>query len=85
MNDSLKAQAGGGGESNDSSGVYKLVNVSGGGELVRMMKSAIQTKNFTQLDYYIQHEVVKYLYNGGQGEKVNKIPDLFQIKKISIS
>ena len=68
MNDSLKAQAGG--ESNESSGVYKLVNVSGGGELVRLMKSAIQTKSFTHLDYYIQHEVVKYLYNGGQGEKV---------------
>lgn len=67
VNDSLKAQA----DSENGPEIYKLVNVSGGGELTRLMKLAMQTKDFTEVDDLIKTEVIKYLYNDGKGEKVN--------------
>ena len=63
----LKAQAN---ALSDSTPIYKLIGVSGDGELIRLTKTAIKTKNFTQLDHFIKKDVVKYLYNEGRGENV---------------
>jgi hypothetical protein len=66
VNDSLKAQA----DSENGPDLYKLVNVNGGGELARLMKVATQTKNYSEVDNFISTEVIKYLYNNGEGEHV---------------
>ena len=66
VNDSLKAQA----DSENGPELYKIVNVSGGGELARLMKHAIHTKNYTEVDEFIKTEVAKYLYKDGKGEQV---------------
>jgi undecaprenyl pyrophosphate synthase len=65
ISDSVKAQASAGGLS-----VYKLVNMAGEGELVHLMKKALQTKSFKEIDEFIQKEIPPYLYNEGQGEMV---------------
>ncbi|CAF0929774.1 unnamed protein product [Brachionus calyciflorus] len=66
VNDSLKAQA----DSENGPDLYKLVNVNDGGELARLMKIAITTKNYSDVDNFIRTEVIKYLYNNGEGEDV---------------
>jgi hypothetical protein len=66
VNDSLKAQA----DSENGPEIYKLVNVNAGGILAQLMKKAIQSKNYTEIDAFIKTEVVKYLYNGGNGADV---------------
>ncbi|CAF0937774.1 unnamed protein product, partial [Brachionus calyciflorus] len=66
VNDSIKAQA----DSENGPDIYKLLNVNGSGELVRLMKIALSTKDFTDLDNFIKTEVVKYLYNNGQGGNI---------------
>ena len=50
--------------------LYELINLFGGGRLVEMMKEALRTKNFDQVDKCIQTEVKEYLYNEGNGEYV---------------
>lgn len=67
VNDSIKAQA----DSVNGPDLYKLVNVNDGGELARLMKVAVTTKNYSDVDNLIRTEVVKYLYNEGKGEHVN--------------
>lgn len=67
VNDSLKAQA----DSENGPELYRLANVSGGGKLIDLMKSAKQTKNYDELDEFIKTEVVKYLYNEGKGAQVH--------------
>lgn len=69
VNDSIKAQA----DSENGPDIYKLLNVNGGGELVRLMKISLSTKNYTELNNFILTEVVKYLYNDGKGENVKDI------------
>ena len=50
------------------------MSVSGDdGELIRLTKQAVNSKNFNQLDFFIKREVGKYLYNQGRGENVNKL------------
>lgn len=66
VNDSIKAQA----DSENGPDIYKLLNVNGSGELIRLMKLSLSTKNYTELDDFIKSEVVKYLYNDGKGEDV---------------
>lgn len=66
VNDSLKAQAGGVGPVPES---YKLLSVDSG-ELIRLQKLANHTKDYTMLDDVIRNQVIKFLYNGGQGEHV---------------
>ena len=68
VNDSLKAQA----DSENGPELYKIANVNGGGELVRLMKTAITIKNYSEVDNFIRTEVIKYLYNNGLGEEVIK-------------
>ena len=68
VNDSLKAQAGGEGGPE----LYKYVNVSGGGKLITLMKQADVTKDYAEIDNIIRNEIVKYLYNNGQGDNVCK-------------
>ncbi|KAK7863240.1 hypothetical protein R5R35_001452 [Gryllus longicercus] len=68
-------------ESNVTSGVkkqagtstqklYKLVDLKGGGLLVDMMKRAIQTKQYAELDHAIKTKVEPFLYNKGQGRLI---------------
>ena len=47
----VKAQAAG-----TSKMLYSFINLSGGGELVDMMKVANRTKNFTEIDKRIQDQ-----------------------------
>ena len=67
VSDSLKAQAGGGGAGPE---FFKMVDISGEGEMVRLWKTAVTTKNYTELDHYIQTEIEPFLYNKGEGEYV---------------
>ena len=54
------------------------MSVSGDdGELIRLTKQAVNSKNFNQLDFFIKREVGKYLYNQGRGENVNKLKASF--------
>jgi hypothetical protein len=64
VNDSLKAQADG------SIEVYKLVNLGGGGQLAELMIAALTKKDYTEVDNFIKNEVVKFLYNEGNGAQV---------------
>ena len=68
VSDSIKAQA----DSENGPELYKLVNVNEGGILARLLKTALKNKDYRELDEFIQTEVVKYLYNNGNGEHVNK-------------
>ena len=74
VNDRLKAQA----DSENGPELYKLVNVNEGGILTAMMKNALKNKDFTELDHFIKTEVVKFLYNDGQGEHVKKCHNNFK-------
>jgi len=65
VNDSLKAQAGGGGPE-----LYKYVNVSGTGILIELMKKADIDKDYTKFDDIVKNIVSKYLYNEGKGQDV---------------
>ena len=70
MNSNIKAQA----ADNSKMGrplLYKYVGVAGDGELVRLTKLAISSKNFEEVDRIIQTEVVTFLLNDGKGENVN--------------
>ena len=66
VNDSLKAQA----DSENGPELYKLANVNGSGILATLMKNSLKNKDFTELDNFIRTEVVKFLYNKGEGENV---------------
>ncbi|XP_067008057.2 transient receptor potential cation channel subfamily V member 5 [Anabrus simplex] len=68
-------------ESNVTSGVkkqagvstqklYKLVDLKGGGLLVDMMKRAIQTKQYAELDHALKTKVEPFLYNKGRGRLI---------------
>ena len=70
LTQSIKAQATDGSVEGRPA-IYGFVGVSGDGELVRLAKISLQTKNFDQLDHVIQTEVVKFLLNEGKGENVN--------------
>ena len=48
--------------------LYNLIDLRGGGELVSLMKTANQTKDFTELDRRIQDGLLRFLYNGGRGQ-----------------
>lgn len=66
VNDSLKAQAGGAGGPE----LYTYANVSGGGLLIDLMKTADITKDYTEIDEIIRTKVSKFLYNDGKGQDV---------------
>lgn len=65
VTNNVKAQA----DAQDNE-TYKLVDVKGGGILVKMMKEAILTKNKANLDEEIHKLVLPCLYNEGKGEDV---------------
>lgn len=50
--------------------LYQLVDLFGGGRLVELMKEAMRTKNFDEVDKCIRTEVKEYLYNEGNGDHV---------------
>ncbi|XP_076364510.1 LOW QUALITY PROTEIN: transient receptor potential cation channel subfamily V member 5-like [Tachypleus tridentatus] len=50
--------------------IYSLVAVSGGGELVTLMKEASRTRNYAELDERIRELVEPFLYNKGEGRMV---------------
>ncbi|CAH1708146.1 unnamed protein product [Aphis gossypii] len=50
--------------------IYNLVDLKGCGLLVDLMKKAVQTKNFTELDNAIKTQVEPMLYNKGEGRMI---------------
>lgn len=54
----------------DGPPLYKLIGVAGDGEFLRLMKIAVRTKNFNEIDRLIKSTVVKFLYNEGRGENI---------------
>ena len=74
VNDNLKAQAAGTGAGPE---IYNLVNPEGG-ELVRLMKIALNTKDHSAVDECIRTEVKKFVYNEGKGEQVKCRPHNLQ-------
>lgn len=59
----VKKQAG-----ESTQAMYKFVNLKGGGLLVDMMKRAVQSKQFAELDHAIKTKVEPFLYNKGLGK-----------------
>ncbi|XP_050427082.1 uncharacterized protein LOC126837283 isoform X2 [Adelges cooleyi] len=53
-----------------STQIYNLVDLKGGGLLVDLIKRAVQTKQFAELDYAIKTKVEPLLYNKGEGRKI---------------
>ena len=49
---------------------YKLVDNKGGGELVKLTREAMRSKDFSVVDKAIKEKVVKFLYNDGRGDYV---------------
>ena len=49
---------------------YKLMDVKGGGELMKLMKDPVLRRNPTKLDDEIYKRVIGCLYNEGKGEEV---------------
>ena len=68
VNDSLKAQA----DSDNGVEMFVILNFGSKGALDILMKEANKTKNYEPVDIYIKTEVVKFLYNDGNGEHVIK-------------
>ena len=50
--------------------IYKYLTAANEGELIKAVKKAAKTKNYTELDKIIKNEVVQFLYNEGKGENV---------------
>lgn len=55
---------------NNGAALYKYVGMSGDGELVRLMRMALKTKNFNEINQTIKTQLVQFLLNGGKGENV---------------
>jgi hypothetical protein len=66
VTDSVKAQA----DSQGGPEIYRYMNVAGDGRLVQLMKNAMKTKNYREVDDVIRNELPKFLYNNGNGENV---------------
>lgn len=54
----VKDQAAGGG-----GGLYKYINLTGGGEIVELMKIASKTKDFKEVDQLIVDGLKQFMYN----------------------
>jgi hypothetical protein len=50
--------------------IYKVIGLQQGGELVKLMKMAQRSKDYSQVDEYISTKCSPYLYNNGAGEMV---------------
>ncbi|XP_077294935.1 transient receptor potential cation channel subfamily V member nanchung [Arctopsyche grandis] len=50
--------------------LYKMVDLKGGGLLVDMMKRALQSKQYAEIDHAIKTKVEPFLYNKGQGRLI---------------
>ena len=50
--------------------IYELINSKGRGKLVDLMKTALKSNDFTQVDKLIKKEVPYFLINNGDGEMV---------------
>lgn len=61
---------------NDETSIYHYVGISGAGELVRLMRLAMMTKNYEEIDHVIKHQIVRYLHNNGNGEYVSNRENL---------
>ena len=65
VTNNVKAQA-----DAQESETYKLVDLKGSGELIKLMKDPFLQKNKAKLDEEIHKKVIKCLYNDGKGEEV---------------
>ena len=65
VTNNIKAQA-----DAQESETYKLIDVKGGGELMKLMKDPVLRRNKTKLDEEIYKCIIGCLYNEGKGEEV---------------
>lgn len=75
VTNNIKAQA----DNKNGPEVYKLLSVAGSGILVDLMKQAIATKSYAEIDDYIVKNVGKFLYNDGAGRNVS-VKKLIQMR-----
>uniref|UniRef100_A0A8R1I9L7 ANK_REP_REGION domain-containing protein n=1 Tax=Caenorhabditis japonica TaxID=281687 RepID=A0A8R1I9L7_CAEJA len=52
----------------DNRSIYKMVDMHGGGILIKLARQCKELGSFDILDAYIDGEVRKHLYNGGKGK-----------------
>jgi hypothetical protein len=78
ITDNVKAQA-----DAQESPVYRLVDVKGRGELVKLMKAAKLSNDFSVIDKEINDQVGKFLYNNGEGEYVKEL--IFKTNNIPVT
>ena len=58
---------------------YKLIDVKGGGELMKLMKDPALRRNKVKLDEEIRKRIIGCLYNEGRGEEVYKLEMLIDM------
>lgn len=60
-------------ELHQHSELYKIVNTSGSGKLVEMMRETLKSNNpdFRKVDEYIKTELAHFFYNNGEGKNVS--------------
>ena len=59
--------------------LYQYLDMKGGGELVELMKKANKTKNYVELDETIKEGLKQFLYNEGNGKKVESFDETYFI------
>uniref|UniRef100_A0A1I7U767 ANK_REP_REGION domain-containing protein n=1 Tax=Caenorhabditis tropicalis TaxID=1561998 RepID=A0A1I7U767_9PELO len=52
----------------ENKNIYKMVDMHGGGVLIKLARKCKEIDSFELLDAYIDQEVRKYMYNGGKGK-----------------
>jgi hypothetical protein len=50
--------------------LYKLISNKGDGYLVELARDALKQNDFTMLDDFLRNEMIKFLYNNGEGKNV---------------
>ena len=76
VTDGMRQQASG-----EAHALYALVDLKGGGELVDLMKVALRTKNYVQLDKRIQQTIPQFLYNSNGKGAMIKIRDIVKKRR----
>lgn len=61
---------------------YKLLDIKGGGELIKLMKEVNTNKNYNNLNDRIREMIIGMLYNEGRGENVKLILKRVYLNKL---
>ena len=72
----VKDQASGG-----TKGLYKYINLVGGGELVDLMKTATRTKDFGEVDERIVNGLKDFMYNPDGSSQVTHVSRIVAAKR----